>query len=574
MHTIPRLLTHLAFIGGLTVSFAQTPTDPLITKWLTVASGEYARIYESDAAMNAGTASTTWNRGAGVQSTVVYGGVSQVQYSTNWVYLRTTGLGYHVMGPWYLNEAHTQNFINFPANQNVIYRVPRSPSVPTTKTLTNGGAIGYGVDGVALFDNRDTFSYANSFGQDASPGGTARGDGIWNRDAYVNEAVTFDPAYAHQAGSNYHYHANTPALRYLLDDHVTYNATTKSYSESTATVTTHSPLLGWMADGYPVYGPYGYASALDSTSGIRRMISGYIKRDGTAGSTNLNLAGRTTLPSWAATAQGRNAALTSTQFGPAVNATYPLGHYIEDYDYLGNLGRTQGADFDLDLYNGRFCVTPEYPNGTYAYFLSIETDGTPKFPYIIGRWFYGSPTGGTVTSITETVTEHDRGAPAEAITLTGTTSFGTVTLRWNSAEGATYKMESSSNGTSWTVLSSTITSGGISTTYATPLASYYRVTLTAIATYDTSATVGTPVGTTATLQYTTSGSSATGDRSAATATTTTTTTTPTTPTTTTSSSATTSTTSSGSGGGGAPSHWFMGALATVAFLRWRLRRHG
>ena len=43
---------------------------------------------------------------------------------------------------------------------------------------------------------------------------------MWNRDAYVNESVTFDAAYAHQAGANYHYHANTPALRHLLADHV------------------------------------------------------------------------------------------------------------------------------------------------------------------------------------------------------------------------------------------------------------------------------------------------------------------------------------------------------------------
>ncbi|MEZ5414672.1 MAG: YHYH protein [Opitutaceae bacterium] len=585
MHTIPRLLTYFAFIGGLTGSFAQTPADPLITTWLTIASGEYARIYESDAAKNAGTASTTWSRGAGVQSTVVYGGVSQVQYSDNWVYLRTTGLGYHVMGPWYSDTAKTIDFPSYPANSNTVYRIPRTPSVPATKTLTNSGEIGYFVDGVAMYDFTDTFSYSTANKADASPiaGFVGRGDGVWIRDAYVNESNTFDPAFAHQAGARYHYHANAPALRYLLGDHVDYNAATKLYTESTTTATQHSPILGWVRDGHPLYGPYGYASAMDSTSGIRRMISGYVKRDGANGTTNLAVTGRTTLPTWAVTAQNRTSStLPATSYGPDVNApftlnttieAYVLGHYLEDHDYLGNLGKTQGTDFDLDLYNGRYCVTPEFPNGTYAYFLSIESDGTPKYPYILGRWFYGSPTGDLVTSISETVTEYDRGAPAEAITLTGTTGVDTVTLRWNSAEGATYKMESSNNGSSWTLLSSTITSGGISTTYATPLASYYRVTLTAIATYDTTATVGTPVGTTATLQYVTSGSSATGDRSAATTTTTTTTST-TTPSTTTGSSTTTGTTSSGSGGGGAPSHWFMGALAAVALMRWRLRHHG
>lgn len=572
MNIIHRLIAVLSCALCCTVSSAQTTTDPQITSWLTDGSGSYARLYESDTAKTAGTASTTWSQGSGTQATVVYGGVSQVQYSADWVYLRTTGLGYHVMGPWYLNAARTQLFPNFPANQDVTYRVPRSPVVPTTKTLTNGGAIGYGVDGVAFFDSRDTFSYINASSTDGSPVGGGRGDGIWNRDAYINEGVTFDPAYAHQAGSNYHYHANTPALRYLVGDHVDYNSGNKTYSENTSAVTQHSPILGWMADGYPVYGPYGYSSAMNSGSGIRRMISGYIKRDGTDGSTNLNVTGRTTLPQWATTAQGRSAVLTTGQYGPAVNTTYVLGHYLEDYDYLGDLGKTQGSDFDLDLYNGRFCVTPEFPAGTYAYFISIESDGTPKFPYIIGRWFYGSPNGGTVTSISETVTEYERGAPTSAITLSGTTSGSSVVLVWNSAESATYKMESSGNGTTWTELSSTITSSGVSTNYTAPLASYYRVTLTAIATYDTSAVVGTPVGTTATLEYTASGSSATGDFSSTgtTTTTTPTTTTPTTTTTTTTAAAASSG-SGGGGGGGAPSHWFIGALAALSLMRWKLR---
>ena len=565
MNIINRLLIVLSCAICSTVSLAQT-SDPKITSWLLDASGGYARLYESDAALNSGTAATTWSRGAGAQSTAVYAGVSQVQYATDWVYVRTTGLGYHVMGPWYRNTARTQLFPNFPSNQNAIYRIPRTPTVPVTKTLTNAGAIGYGVDGVALFDNRDTFSYANASSIDGSPASGQRGDGIWNRDAYINEAVTFDPAYAHQAGSNYHYHANTPALRYLLGDHVEYNASSRTYTESSAAVTEHSPILGWMADGYPVYGPYGYSSAMDANSGVRRMISGYVKRDGTSGSTNLNATGRTTLPTWATTAQNRSSVLTSGQYGPAVSSTYILGHYLEDYDYLGDLGKTQGTDFDLDLYNGRFCVTPEFPGGTYAYFLSIEANGTPKFPYIIGRWFYGSPSGGTVANITGTVTEQERGAPTQAITLSGTTSGSSVALVWNSAEGATYKMESSANGTAWTQLSSSITSSGASTTYTTPLANYYRVTLTAIATYDTSAVVGVPVGTTAILEYTASGSEATGEVSDETSSTTTTTTN----TSTSTAAATPATTSSG-GGGGAPSHWFVGALATLALMRCKLR---
>ncbi len=489
------LAAFLATAAASAVAPAQTvaPTDPRVTSWLVAPSGKYARLYETAAAKNAGTAVTTWSRGAGTQATPSYAGVMQVSSSDAWVYLRSSGLGYHTMGPWYLNAAQTQAFNNFPANQNVLYRIPRTPAVPTTKSLTGGGAIGYGVDGVALFDNRDTFSYTNASASDGSPVNGQRGDGIWNRDAYINEGVTFDPAFAHQAGANYHYHANTPALRYQLGDHVAYQAATKTYAEETTVATRHSPILGWLADGFPLYGPYGYASPLDATSGVRRMNPGYQKRDGTNGTTSLAATGRTTLPAWAARAQNRGATLAANQQGPAVNATYPLGHYLEDYDYLGELGKTQGVDFDLDLHNGRFCVTPEFPQGTYAYFLTIEADGTPKFPYTLGRWFYGSPTGGLVQggTIAETVTDHVRGGQAAAIAVTAVSTATGIVLSWSSVEGGTYSVATSGDGTTFAVLASGLTSGGLTTSFTTTtVADYYRVTLTAVATYDTRGTGG------------------------------------------------------------------------------------
>ena len=58
-------------------------------------------------------------------------------------------------------------------------------------------------------------------------------------------------------------------------------------------------------------------------------------------------------------------------------------------------------NFDLNEQNVRFCLTPEYPAGTWAYFTPINADDTPQFPYTTGRQYYGSPTGGTVTSIAE-----------------------------------------------------------------------------------------------------------------------------------------------------------------------------
>ena len=82
-----------------------------------------------------------------------------------------------------------------------------------------------------------------------------------------------------------------------------------------------------------------------------------------------------------------------------------MGSSIEDYGYTSGYG-------DLDYYNGRYCVTPEYPSGTYAYFVAVNSSYVPQYPYVIGPSFYGSPinanmgTGSGYTSVTETVTTY------------------------------------------------------------------------------------------------------------------------------------------------------------------------
>jgi hypothetical protein len=377
----------VSIVGWLFVVSTACANDPLVDSWFTVYSGKYARVFTNAAAQSSHLTATTWSNGSQSQTLPAYSGVQEVYGSSNWVYIRSTGLGSHIMGPW------SAGFPNLPANGKVLYRIPRSQVVSATKTVTGLGAIGYFVDGVSMFDSRDGFVWT---GTTESGNGT----GYWNRDAFINESATFDPAYAHQEQTGtYHYHANPIALRYLLGDHVDYSALTQTYSESTNPVVKHSPLLGWVRDGYPVYGPYGYSNATNPASGVRRMISGYVLRNGKFGTENLTSVGRTNLPAWAV----RLYNVAANQSGPSVSTTYPLGRYMEDNDYLGDLGMTRGVDYDLDEYNGRYCVTPEFPNGIYAYFVSIAADGTPVFPYNIGRAFYGSPTGDKVTSITEAV---------------------------------------------------------------------------------------------------------------------------------------------------------------------------
>jgi hypothetical protein len=459
--------------------------DPMLDSWFTRYSGRYARIYETEADALDGNSKTTWRRGSISQTAPAYSGVQEIYSSGNWLYIRTTGLGSHVQGPWYLDVNKTMVFPNLPANTHTLYRFPRTPAVPSTKTLTGLGVIGYFVDGVALFDGRDAF-YWNGTTE-------TQGSGLWNRDAYVNEAPSFDRSYAHQEQTGtYHCHANPIALRFLLGDHVAFNASTKTYSHDPANLH-HSPLLGWVRDGMPIYGPYGYSNATNPTSGVRRMISGYVLRNGASGTVNLATTGRATLPAWAGRAYNRTTTLAAADYGPAVGShgsQYPLGRYLEDNEYQGDLGRTQGTDFDLDEYNGRYCVTPEFPNGTYAYFVTIAENGASVFPYNVGRSFYGNPSGGGVTSVTEPVTTNFVGGancPIQINAPARNPANNEVTLTWSAVEGGTYRVEGSEAIGSWTVLASNVSPQqilGRSTNNTLAAQQFYRVARTALATYD------------------------------------------------------------------------------------------
>ena len=478
----PQLLVAMITLLVILADRSVRAADPRLDSWFTANSGKYARVYTNDANKTAGTSRTTWGNGSQNQTLPAYAGVQEIYSSPTWVYIRSTGLGSHIMGPW-LNGA----FPNLPKNQKVFYRIPRAPATSGTHTLTGLGAIGYFVDGVAMFDSRDGFVWTGA----AESG---MGTGYWNREAYVNEGATFDPGYAHQENSGtHHYHANPIALRYLLGDHVDYNAATKTYSESTNAVTKHSPILGWVRDGFPVYGPYGYSVSNNASSGVRRMLSGYQLRNGSRGTDNLTNTLRASLPAWAVRLYGTNTT------GPSNLATYPVSRYMEDNAFLGDLGYTMGTDYDLDEYNGRFCVTPEFPGGTYAYFVSISSNGTPVYPYNIGRTFYGTPSGAAVTALAETVTTNFVGGASAPQSLSKpAVGGGNVTLVWSATEGGTYRVESTTNFTAWTTNATNLAASGNTGRYTNSSASglgFYKIARTALATYDPVAgTTGGGVG--------------------------------------------------------------------------------
>ena len=91
-------------------------------------------------------------------------------------------------------------------------------------------------------------------------------------------------------------------------------------------------------------------------------------------------------------------------------SAYPLGFFVEDYTY-----KKVSDDKILDENNGRYCITPDYPNGVYAYFTTVnttaETSGifknykAPVFPYVVGENFKSiqmSSTGSYITTRTTT----------------------------------------------------------------------------------------------------------------------------------------------------------------------------
>jgi hypothetical protein len=480
----------LSTILSLTVLLSTSAfADPQLTSWATTNSAQYARIRATTGA----TPVNTWTG----QTLPVYSDVQTITFSTNYVYVYASGLASYIMGPWYLNTAKTQIFPNKPTNQKVTMRFPRvQTAATTTHTSTPGGAMGMYVSGVAMFNMLDGYAYNTASGTDQQG---MIGSGIWERDAAFAELPTFDPANAHQPGSGqYHMHINPIGLRYQLNDNASYTTASDTYSENTNSLH-HSPIIAWAFDGYPVYGPYGYSDATDASSGVRRMISGYIKRDGSYGTSNLNVTGRTTLPLWAQAAQGRTN-LTSSQYGPSTSKTadmtgsFALGRYAEDNDYLGDLptNLTAGVQWDLDRYNGRFCVTPDYSQGTYAYFVTINTNGTPAYPYLLGRQYYGVVSGGTVSSITESVTTNFTGGTNTALVATGvsTSGSGDVTLMWSSVQGGTYIVDTSTDLFTWVDLSPSVTATGIASQNTEAAAAqtysqrFYKVKLSSIASFD------------------------------------------------------------------------------------------
>jgi len=169
------------------------------------------------------------------------------------------------------------------------------------------------------------------------------------RSLTVNNNIFYKDINSTDAESTEVVYSSNNKLQYSISG---YNNSIKNEfnDEGTDAAPIHSPIIGWAYDGNPIYGPFGYQDPEDILSVSKRLVSGYTKN------------------------------LTNVENRPSGSFIGDAGFFVEDYKFT-NSG-------DLDEYNGRYCVTPEFPNGVYAYFSTsvedLEGNEVGSFPYFIG----------------------------------------------------------------------------------------------------------------------------------------------------------------------------------------------
>ncbi|MEM9396314.1 MAG: YHYH protein [Pseudomonadota bacterium] len=232
-----------------------------------------------------------------------------------------------------------------------------SPS-PTDDDCESGlGTIGLMVNGTAIFNWGDGMSFGNN---------------VWFNLAPIAEQFDVDICGGHAANGEYHHHFYTSCLAELVGDHGN----------------SHSPIYGYAADGYPVYGPWEADGVL--------AVSGWDTRDYGADSSEGGCGTPGERTCVLVDAYDRSAGVDGnvTQ-GPDVGETVTTlsgnelaatdGYYLEDYFFAGR--SASGAQ--LDEHNG-------HENGDgrgYHYHITLVMDGNgdlqPSFPFTIGPRFYG-----------------------------------------------------------------------------------------------------------------------------------------------------------------------------------------
>ena len=285
---------------------------------------------------------------------------------------------------------------NFPNNPNTVdsqngsfaftIRAGTNTENPQATTL---GAQGVALNGVVLFNP--------SAGPGPLPGQTVFPAAGFNWNAVFNESAYGVDACGGHAEQNgeYHYHSGSFLVNCWGNDLIQsneYYSATQHKGNFFRHPDGHSKIVGFCFDGYPIYGPFGYNSVEDRTGGTKKLKSSFRIL---------------TTP-----ADGRQYSYQQ----------YTAGSFVQDYEYVNGFG-------DLDEHNGRFCQTPEYPNGTYAYFLSLDEDNLPVYPYIFG------PTTKEQRTWPEEGADSPSGSPTEPLS---NTDILRITKTWSEATNFNY----------------------------------------------------------------------------------------------------------------------------------------
>ena len=206
------------------------------------------------------------------------------------------------------------------------------PLTPTNNTNCNPSV---SIDGCDIAPDRGPVAVAVNgvpfYGPEDGPGGDAVAHeiGIYDED---RQEIDLGICGAHTGPGGYHYHFDGNCMHW-------HNETNEhsDYEFSKIDNSTHSPIIGFAFDGYPIYGSYGHVDG-----NVTLMRSNYILKENS---------------------------------GMGYNG-------IDDYEYSPDNGG------HLDACNGRFSPTPEFPDGIYHYYSTMPVMGdnpnaNNAFPYFI-----------------------------------------------------------------------------------------------------------------------------------------------------------------------------------------------
>jgi hypothetical protein len=257
---------------------------------------------------------------------------------------KSCSLGYWPPGP------------SCPIADNRQYSFPLQPIIDfVQKTIIGLGPIGLFINGATIYGFKDAHSYKNL--------------NQWENLAPELERYDLDICLGHADPSGtYHHHQYSDCLRIQSGD----------------TQDQHSPIYGWLQDGFPLYGPYQGESLLAKSCWIQRDYTSASSGcpDGRRSCILNNPTdlgeGAYTLPQVLHGPDPSSFILSMS--GDKIPAT--SGIYYQDYYFNKSCYEQGGAS--LNVNNGHI-----HDDLGFHYHITLDSQLHPVFPYLVGPKLYG-----------------------------------------------------------------------------------------------------------------------------------------------------------------------------------------